>query len=387
MDRHASTRAVFTLAIVLCASVAARGQGVRSDQGGPAPPTPPNPSLGELQGSAAQCAIQCTVFQYEMVARQARGLLATDTGFSQNVLSPVLDAQPPGTSGITQMANWNDDGGVVVRGQNAPMIPSRWQVWANAYDVGGSVAETDMLGSLDHTAAGAQLGVFRLLDSGSVLGVFSGFAHQDVDMLLDQKTGDIDSGQLGVVLRTADVSDYSLFASAVAYDAYQVGRQAARSEFDGSQASAYFERGCCIPVGAMSLGPSLAIQYTWLHQEDFVETLGAPNLTFAAKNTNSLRSTIGSRLTCGRHTTWGHVTPELRAHWMHEYLDCKTSVAMTAVAAAPSISTGVNMGRDWAVLGAGLNLELGCDVCLFAAYDLQLNERATYHVACCGMQW
>ena len=45
------------------------------------------------------------------------------------------------------------------------------------------------------------------------------------------------------------------------------------------------------------------------------------------------------------------------------------------------------MGRDWAVLGTGVNCDLGCNWSTYANYDLMLNDQTTFHIGSGGVQY
>ena len=260
--------------------------------------------LGELYGSSAQCAIQRSVSQFQMLA-QLIGDIGGSDGAAAYELSQLAPA-PLQTNGYGDTA-WDasQDGGQTA--DSRPELPRhglRWDLWANAYEIGCHVDKTNVAADLNYDVDGAQIGLYRLLDSGAVLGAFGGFASQWIDLTIidretDSKTAHMNSGQMGVFLRRGDVGDYWLLAGAAVYDSCDTARKVrgtatmARGDFDGSQAIAYLERRCTVWRRAVVLEPTAALQYTWLHQEDFREA-GADgyNLSFAAANTLSLRSIL-----------------------------------------------------------------------------------------------
>lgn len=288
----------------------------------------------------------------------------------------------------TQFAGLGDDHQAVVRGQcSGPGHGS----WFTGYGIGGDVKGTAIADGLDYESSGGQFGFYRLSDAGTAFGGFAGYANQGVDLITESSTSDINSGQLGLFLRHGNACNYFLLAGAVAYDSYDTARSTATGtavgDFDGLQGSAYVERGWFVRRGGIVLEPSVALQYTWLRQNDYVETgAGANNLTFSASDTDSLRSMVGIRFKRPICTPIGQFVPELRGHWMHEFLDTTTSVIIAA-AGPPGTSTGIDLGREWAMVGGGFTLEIGPAVSLFANYDLQLNERSAFHVASGGARW
>ena len=49
--------------------------------------------------------------------------------------------------------------------------------------------------------------------------------------------------------------------------------------------------------------------------------------------------------------------------------------------------TGTSLGRDWAILGAGLNWNLGRGWQTYANYDAQVNVSQVFHVGSGGFQY
>ena len=272
--------------------------------------------------------------------------------------------------------------------------------WATSYAIGGDVEPTSVAAGINYDANGVQLGLYRWLNFDTLYGIFGGYADQNVDTILGDKAAMVDSGQLGLFLRRGDMDRYWLLAASVAYDSYHMERAltigagtafAANGDFSGLQTSAYIERAVSMCVRGFLLQPSCALQYTWLQQNEFAETgyayTNVSPLTFDEANTSSLRSIIGARISRERRMHSGLIVcaPELRANWMHEYLDDTTTVAI-ANQSFPGTSTGVSLGRDWAVLGVGFTVGFGDTFSLFADYDLQLNDRASLQVGSFGAQ-
>ncbi len=89
-------------------------------------------------------------------------------------------------------------------------------------------------------------------------------------------------------------------------------------------------------------------------------------------------------------TSTGRVwVPELRAVWMHEFLQPDTTLtAIFAPVGGSSFATrGLNFGRDWAVLGGGTQYVLNQNASLFANYDLLFNTQQAWHAGSGGVQF
>jgi outer membrane autotransporter protein len=106
-------------------------------------------------------------------------------------------------------------------------------------------------------------------------------------------------------------------------------------------------------------------------------------------DTHSLRSFVGGRLlmepSIGRYGMT--VTPVLRGSWMHEYLDTTSVVnaQFAGVGGAGFTANGLNLGRDWAILGTGLNFSNNNRLELGVNYDTQFNDRQVLHIGSGGI--
>lgn len=75
--------------------------------------------------------------------------------------------------------------------------------------------------------------------------------------------------------------------------------------------------------------------------------------------------------------------PALRALCLHEFLDTDSSfnTFFSQVGGGSSFSiNGLGLGRDWALVGAGLNFELGSGGSTYANYDVMVNGQTTFHI-------
>src|SRR6185295_12660975 len=81
--------------------------------------------------------------------------------------------------------------------------------------------------------------------------------------------------------------------------------------------------------------------------------------------------------------------PELRAFWVHEFLEPETTInsSFSAIGGTSFATQGLNFGRDWAVLSAGGKCDLTSQWSLFANYDLQFNATQTSHTGSGGLQF
>ena len=141
----------------------------------------------------------------------------------------------------------------------------------------------------------------------------------------------------------------------------------------------------------MTLQPLAALQHIQVRQNAFSETgAGALNLTSRSIHTSSLRGFLGGRVFWEKHTRrLGHIRPGLQARWMHEFLDTSGVLAARyGVPGSPVFTPrGLDQGRDWALVGAGLTILPRENLSLYLSYDIQANDRQAFHTGSGGMQF
>ena len=103
----------------------------------------------------------------------------------------------------------------------------------------------------------------------------------------------------------------------------------------------------------------------------FNETGSFGAFTVNSTDLNSFQTTLGVRLTSRIATASGTLTPEIGLGWSHEFGDASQSITASLVGVPGSsfTSTGIIFGRDAALIGAGLSMELSPDAKVFVDYD------------------
>ncbi len=133
------------------------------------------------------------------------------------------------------------------------------------------------------------------------------------------------------------------------------------------------------------------LQYIYVRQNSFTESgAGTLDQSVAGVDTNALRGILGARLSTTRKTGSGRVfVPELRAAWLHEFLQPTSTLnaVFAPVGGASFATSGLNFGRDWALLGLGTQYVCTQNFSLFANYDVQVNAVQTWHAGSGGAQF
>lgn len=160
-------------------------------------------------------------------------------------------------------------------------------------------------------------------------------------------------------------------------------QQALTGDYSGSFASVYGETGFQLTWDWFTLRPFVGLGYTHVSQDGLTEEGGLLALRVQDSSVDSLRSMVGldaSALLFGNRS----VSLDLRSMWMHDFLFGGTDSIEAGFDALPGSTftvSGTEIGRDFAVLGAGLSLDLVPNrVRIGGGYDLIFNRYQTMNV-------
>ncbi|QDT05738.1 Extracellular serine protease precursor [Rubripirellula lacrimiformis] len=271
---------------------------------------------------------------------------------------------------------------------------NQWRGWMMGYGLGGSADSDGNAAGINYGLGGTTFGIQRSLNDNTQLGFFGGYIGSSVSADNMDQTVRANGGNFGSYLTLSVGSHYGIAMGGLQFDGYdsdrtiQVGglTRTASGKTDGWQGFAYGERGMNLNLSrSRVLQPFAGLQYVYARQNGFTETgAGAMNLAMSGVDTHSLRSNLGSRLQWQSWTSrrgWG-ITPEIRASWMHEFLDTTSVVnaQFAGVGGAGFSANGLDLGRDWAIVGGGFAARPGDRWELRADYDTQFNDRQVLHI-------
>ncbi len=338
---------------------------------------------GAVHGTLAQIGVNNTSLVIGQLAQRLRS----------SSFTPCCDPEPiccRNGDGCCCPALCN--GGSLAEGLFAP-IPSAadgtpWTGWAQGFGLGGSAKADNNADGIKYDAGGAIAGMERWIDDSRLLGFYGGYVGTGANNRGPNDS--INGGNFGGYLYTDDGFNYYTVAAGFEFDSYTTHRaiifadidREASANYDGWQAYTYLERGVSFESANTVFQPFAALQYIYLRQNSFTEN-GADSidLTTGGIDTNSLRSLLGARL---QYAIWQRngrrSMPEVHAYWMHEYLNSHTLLDATfspvpTGGATPFGVHGLDMGRDWAVVGASFTWELCCNWSMFVNYDAQINNQ------------
>jgi outer membrane autotransporter protein len=264
--------------------------------------------------------------------------------------------------------------------------------------LGGNASGTSNAAGLNYSLGGTVVGL-ETLSENQAFGMYTGYVGSHLGSYLSGQSVGVNGGQIGTYLRRDDGINYFILLGGMGADGYNSRRlmqfgginSTATANYGGWQSQAYLERGVTLQGSRASIQPYAALQYLYVRQNNFTEAgAGVMDLKVAGIDANSLRSLIGVRLAGNSwYVNDRAITPVARALWLHEFLSTTTGLnaQFAPVGGTNFAVTGTSLGRDWAILGAGLNWNLGRGWQTYANYDAQVNIQQTFHVGSGGFQY
>ena len=388
--------------------------GVAPLNGGTTPPTinmsggsPPSGSgasdssvgpsqLANLLGGVSQASIHSGSFQFQLLRSRIQ-LLFDDPDYFRRRSSagfPRLSATEREPS-LIQPVSFEETRTIELSSrdshscQQGRQCKPRRYGWLEGYGTGGQADARGTLSGFDYAAAGTSLGIFRKLSDQTAVGMFGNYGYQDIDAN-DGSRADINSGMLGAFLYRRDQrKNYYILAANAGYNHHKTTRKGGiQGDFDGMQTGLMLERGWTRRWRQSTILPSISLQNIWVHLDDHVET-GTGGASVDEIDEFSLRSVVGATLIGPQHRirqsaySW---KPTLRVHWMHEFLDTTTGVSGSINGTSFALQ-GLDLGRDWAILGMGIMADRGSNLTTYFNYDLQVNDHSGFHTGSFGVVW
>lgn len=262
------------------------------------------------------------------------------------------------------------------------------QAWGHAF---GNAARTDDGGNnpgFRNRLVGGILGVDFGSTSGVRGGIAAGFGDGNMRSAGGSARAEIRSYYAGAYLgiqKDALSVNGQVGVTFNRFNGKRTARVGALTEIasagvEGNATSAEFNVAYRFQAGAFSIQPIAFIRYDTVKVGDFVEQ-GATQLGLAVRNSrySRLATGLGTKLqgefAASEHTV---IQPEVHATWRHELKDPGYTARVSLGDNSFRIDAA-SPGRDAALLGAGLGIQLSNTVRLATAYDLELSKNRTGH--------
>jgi autotransporter-associated beta strand protein len=284
--------------------------------------------------------------------------------FSPDLFSPGLAGPtgPEGKSGPSVMQ---------------PTPENRWGVFVTGLGEFTSVDNTSIVPGYNLSTGGLTFGADYRVSPNFAIGLTGGYAHTNAD-LVNSGSLDVDGGTIGAYATGfasgfyADAAAFGVFNGIDDHRSALLGT--ASGDTDGRDFNALVAAGYDWNKGALTIGPTVSYQYTYVEFDGFTEQGSLAPLTFGGQNANSSRTALGAKASYDWHVGHIVVKPELRAAWQHEFGDTDYSIVSRFANCVDNSFrvTSPAIGRDSLLIGAGAAVMFNDRVSVNAYYDGEL---------------
>ena len=316
------------------------------------------------------------VVQNNNLQRRMDDIRAGSNGFCANGFAPKMIGQGYGeTSGGKSESEKN----VAPVMQSCPDNP--WGVFVTGSGDFVNVGQDDSNArGYDITTGDFTLGVDYRIGEHFAIGIDGGYSAGTAD-LVDDGQVEVDGGKIGGY---ATIFGKGFFGSKVhvdlagsggwnSYDTRRTGLQdmPVRGNTDGSEFNALLAYGSDWTFNCLNIGTWSTLQYTRVSIDKFTEKGSLAPLEIQDQDEDSFRATTGIRasydIKAGRCMI---IRPEVRAAWQHEYNDRAYAIDARFIDCPNTFTVhGPEIGRDAALVGAGLNVQWSSRVSTYVYYD------------------
>ena len=318
------------------------------------------------------------VVQNNNLQRRMDDIRAGSNGFCAN----NFVAHTSGKEDVSKGA----DGKVVLPAKEGPevYIPTennRWGVFINGSGDFVKVDDHDLNApGYDIATGDITVGAdYRLCDHFAI-GIDAGYSRSTADLVDDGRV-DVDGGKIGAY---ATVFGKGLFGSKFYvdggvggglnnYDTRRTGLQdeLVRGNTDGTEFNAFIAYGSDWTFGCFNIGTWSTVQYTNVSIDEFTETGSLAPLVIEDQDENSFRATTGVHASYDIKTGHAIFRPEVRVAYQHEYCDSAYQIDSQLASGAGNVFRvrGPRIGRDAALVGAGMNMQWNNRLSTYVYYD------------------
>lgn len=323
------------------------------------------------------------VGQNNNLMRRMEDIRAGSNGFSAAGFAPQ-------TYGYTTLTKAND-GKVVLPDKNMapafmPCPENNWGIFVTGSgDFVNVENEDENAPGYDLTTGDVTLGVDYRIGNHFAMGVAGGYAGSTA-RLVDDGRVEVDGEKIGGYLTAFGKG---LFGSTIYVDLagsggwnnYDTRRSGllgdATGSTDGAEWNGLLAYGSDWTFGGFTIGTWSTLQYTKIDIDGFSESGSLAPLDFPDQDQDSFRATSGLRANYeARFGKCGIVRPELRAAWQHEYQDRAYPIDANFIGGLGGFTVhGPQIGRDAALLGAGVNVQWCARFGTYLYYDGVLGRK------------
>jgi T5SS/PEP-CTERM-associated repeat protein len=266
-----------------------------------------------------------------------------------------------------------------------------WGVWGRAYGLYGDRENERETPGYSYDIYGGSVGLDYQFTDALLGGLVVGMSDGKVNFAQSRDHTDFDAKQVGLYGSAAWEKWYVDAVGSFARLEYDTERyvdllgQRLDGSFSGYELSAYAEVGRNWQVAPRTLlQPLASLQYSYVSLNSYTESGGSSALSFDKQTQDSIKGSLGARLTQTLIETMGDLRADvqLRGRWVHEFGDNRASVDTSFVSDPTAVFTihDAAIARDSAVLGVGLAGDLSKHTRVYLDYDTRLNSDETVQV-------
>ncbi len=333
-----------------------------------------------------------------MNAQQANGIILDRLG---NRPSGIADGQIAALRDIAPGLQWAQLGNNTALGDLASALPQALSspgLWFRGIGGFASVDSSPAAPGFNGTAGGFLAGFDQPVAPNVYLGIAGGYLHSSVTEHATTSSGSADTARVQLYGGTLVGPSLLTATAGYAYDWIDTRRSlflgTAVESHGANEATAAAQWSLPLQVqglgqGVATLTPKAGFQFLHLGEHGFTET-GARgfDLSTAGHNTNSLQPFVALSVSQKFTTADGTlITPELRLGYDREALSGSRTLTVATVSRALFPVTGVKPSKNMATAGAGLTLQAGPALSLYATYDAVLPVgNTTEHTVQAGLR-
>jgi outer membrane autotransporter protein len=270
-------------------------------------------------------------------------------------------------------------------------VPAWWRdVWVTAFGQWGDQDGEDGYTGFDYDVLGLSIGIDHPVSDRLLLGASAAYTDTDVDQEKGRGDGDIEGWMASLY------SSYSLDKVYIDgmlsygkndYDArreVRIGtiKRTARSDHDGDVFAATLGSGYLVTRDDSILEPFGRLQYIKLDEDAFTEKgAGDINQRISSRDTESLTSEIGVRVSRSFPQAGGRLTTDASVAWLHDF-DIDDRAITTSYTGAPASSfsvPGQDVERNGVTLGLGVGFETRKGVSSSLNYNGEFRDGFSAH--------
>ena len=311
------------------------------------------------------------------VQRRTADLRSGANGFCAAGLA--MNGSAPGYSGGFGVSGPTGAGGKESKAVFTPAPDNRWGVFLTGVGEWVNVGDTANAAGYDITTGGFTLGVDYKVCPGFAIGLNAGYSGTSADLSRNGRVW-VNGGKLGLYATAYSGGLYADLAVSGGVNSYDTRRTAlrgdARGSTDGSELNALFATGYDWKMGALTIGPTASIQYTYVSLDGFTERGSLAPLAIRSGHGESLRTTLGLKASYDWKIGRVLIRPEIRAAWQHESGDGAYDLTGSFASGAGgnfSVS-GPQLGRDSALIGAGFAIQWSERLSTYLYYDGEIGR-------------